>query len=154
MSQDLLKKIYLFEDFPSERLNHVVELTKIETYQKGDEIFAQKDLATSLYVIKFGTVRIYREMTNGDRIEVAMLGTGSHFGEMSFLDKEVRSATAEAVEKSEIIRIPYEKLLSLLNSEHELAAKFYRSLSRFLSGRLRQTTTDLTFAREINLRHF
>lgn len=154
MAQDLLKNLYLFEDFPAEKLNQVIELAKEEVYAKGDEIFSQKDAATSLYVIKYGSVRIFRETSNGDRVEVAMLGSGSHFGEMSFIDKEPRSATAEAVEKCEIMRIPYDDLAALFENEAKLAATFYKSLSRFLSGRLRQTTTDLTFSREINLRHF
>ena len=39
-------------------------------------------------------------------------------------------------------------------AEGERAVKFYRSLALFLCGRLRLTTTDLSFAREKNLRHF
>lgn len=154
MSQDLLKKIYLFEEFPAEQLSQVLDLAKMETYQKGDEVFSQNDSATALYMVKYGSVRIFRETKNGDRIEVAILGTGSHFGEMPLIDREPRSATAEAVEKCEILRIPYENLVALLEKEPKLAVKFYRSVSKFLSGRLRQTTTDLTFSREINLRHF
>jgi hypothetical protein len=42
----------------------------------------------------------------------------------------------------------------LLEGSPPIASKFYRALARFLSNRLRQTTTDMSFAREKNLRHF
>lgn len=154
MSQDLLKKIYLFEEFPANDLSDVLSLSSAETYQKGDEVFSQKDSATALYLIKYGSVRIFRETTNGDKIEVAQLSAGSHFGEMSFIDGEPRSATAAAMEKTEILKLPYDKFKKMLDGNSNLAAKFYKSISKFLSGRLRQTTTDLSFSREINLRHF
>jgi CRP-like cAMP-binding protein len=154
MSQELLRKVYLFEEFPANELAEVMSLSTTDVFQKGDEVFAQKDQATALYIIKLGSVRIYGETANGDKIEVAMIGTGSHFGEMSLIDGEPRSATAEVAEKTEIVKISYDKLKKLLDSKPNMAAKFYKSISKFLSGRLRQTTTDLSFARELNLRHF
>ena len=48
----------------------------------------------------------------------------------------------------------YDKVKSLLDRPPAMASKFYRSLARFLSNRLRQTTTDMGYAREKNLRHF
>ena len=53
-----------------------------------------------------------------------------------------------------MFRFDYAKITALLDRSPEIAAKFYRSLSRFLSNRLRQTTTDMSYAREKNLRHF
>ena len=108
----------------------------------------------ALYVISFGSVRIHRKASDGDKIEVAILGTGSHFGEMPFLDDEPRSATVVAVEKTDIVSISYEKLSSLLENHPEISIKFYKSLSRFLCCRLRITTTDLGFAREKKISHF
>jgi CRP-like cAMP-binding protein len=87
-------------------------------------------------------------------MEIAMLGTGSHFGEMSFIDGEPRSASAVAVEKTELIVLNYEKLKRCLEARPEAAVKMYRELAHFLAGRLRLTTNDLSYAREKNLSHF
>ena len=43
---------------------------------------------------------------------------------------------------------------ALLDRSPPIASTFYHALAHFLSNRLRQTTTDLTFAREKNLRYF
>ena len=105
-------------------------------------------------MIKFGSIRIQQHTQSGETIEVARLGTGSHFGEMALLDNEVRSATATTSEKTELIVIPYEKLTTVLKADNGLAVQFYKELAHFLGGRLRLTTTDLSFAREKNLSHF
>jgi CRP/FNR family transcriptional regulator, cyclic AMP receptor protein len=154
MNNDLLKKIYLFREMTNDELKKTAELSQVDTWQRGDEVFTQGDDAKALYVIKYGSVRIHQKGSAGDKIEVAILGTGSHFGEMAFLDGEKRSATAEVMEKSEIFRFDYEKLNAFLKVSPATAVTFYRALSHFLCGRLRVTTTDLSFSREMNLRHF
>ncbi len=155
MSQkNLLNNIYLFKEMDSRELSIINETAELETYGPGDEIFTQGDKATSLYVISYGSVRIHRRASEGDNIEVANLGTGSHFGEMSFLDDEFRSATITAIEKTDIVRIPYDKLNAALSDNPQTAVKFYKALSKFLCGRLRITTNDLSFAREKNISHF
>jgi CRP-like cAMP-binding protein len=154
MSQELLKNIYLFKELSADSLKLVSEVARLETWNRSDVIFSQGDPATALYVIKFGSVRIHQQSGTGDNIEVAVLGTGSHFGEMSFIDREHRSATVEVLEKSEIFSIDYEKLAGVLAKNPLIGIQFYKSLSHFLCGRLRVTTNDLSFSRELNLKHF
>ena len=110
--------------------------------------------AEGLYVIKFGSVRIIQDSESGEKIDIAVLGVGSHFGEMPFIDGEPRSASAVCIERSEIVEIDYEKLSEAINEDIYIAAKFYKDLSHFLTGRLRITTSDLSYAREKNLSHF
>lgn len=132
----------------------ISEAASIKTFAPPDKIFSQGDKATGLYVIKHGSVRIFQKSSMGDEIEIATLGTGSHFGEMGFVDGEPRSASAVPAEKSEIIVFDYNRLSEALNQHPKVAVKFYQELAHFLCGRLRITTNDLSFAREKNLSHF
>lgn len=152
--RNVLQNIYLFKRMGGPELDLVSEATKTETFSPTDDVFSQKDRATALYVIKYGSMRIHQRGSQGDDIEVATLGTGSHFGEMGFVDGEPRSATATAIERSEILVISYDKLSLLLSHQPIIAVKFYQALSLFLCGRLRITTNDLSFSREKNLSHF
>jgi CRP/FNR family transcriptional regulator, cyclic AMP receptor protein len=152
--KDLLKNIYLFKDFNHEELDPIQEVCVLENANNGDAIFYQGDAAKALYIIKFGSVKISQKGTEGDGVDITVLGTGSHFGEMPLLDNEARSATATASEKTELIKIDYAGLKGYLASKPAVAAKFYKSLAGFLCGRLRITTTDLGFSREKNLHHF
>jgi len=152
--KNLLQNVYLFKGLTQPHLDMIGEVASIETYSPGDDIFTQGDKAMALYVVKFGSVRILQRTHSGESIEVAALGAGSHFGEMAFVDGELRSASASAIEKSEIIYIPYTNLEKLLKTNPAIAVHVYRELAHFLCGRLRMTTQDLGFAREKNLSHF
>jgi CRP/FNR family transcriptional regulator, cyclic AMP receptor protein len=154
MSAQLLKNVYLFKELTAAELEKVEQIVQVTSYLPGDEIFAQGDEAHSLYVIKFGSVRIQQKSSNGDSIDVATLATGSHFGEMAFVDGEKRSATVSSIEPCEIVSLEFDELRKVLDSNPAIAVKLFKALSHFLCGRLRITTNDLSFAREKNLRHF
>ncbi len=149
----LLHNVYLFNDLVDSELEAVAEMAKQESFNQGDEIFNEGDAALALYVIKYGSVRI-QHSGKSNSIDVATLGSGSHFGEMAFVDGENRSATVIALEKTDILRIEFSDLKTVLLANPMIAVKVYKSLAHFLCGRLRITTTDLSFAREKNIRHF
>lgn len=152
--QNLLQNVYLFKGLSAPHLDLINEVASVEIYGAGDDVFSQGDKAMALYIVKYGSVRILQKTHSGENIEIAALGTGSHFGEMAFVDGEPRSASAVAIEKCEIIYIPYANLSQLLKTNPAIAVHVYRELAHFLCGRLRMTTQDLGFAREKNLSHF
>lgn len=154
MNQSLLQNVYLFKTMSSLELGAVNEICESKTLAAGDTIFSRGEAAKALYLIKYGSVKIQQTISNGDSVEIATLGEGSHFGEMAFVDGEARSASALAAERTELITVPYAKLSLLLEKNMEIAVKFYHELAHFLCRRLRVTTNDLSFVREKNLSHF
>ena len=154
ISDTLLKGVYLFGDLSAEERGRLAKIAESMALPAGFQIFRAGEEATALYLIKEGSVRISTLSPSGERIDVATLGPASHSGEMALIDGAKRSATAETLEATAIFRFDYAKIQSVLNSSPPIASKFYRALARFLSNRLRQTTTDMSFAREKNLRHF
>ncbi|MES2854435.1 MAG: cyclic nucleotide-binding domain-containing protein [Bdellovibrionota bacterium] len=152
-SSNLLQNVYLFKDLTPKELEAVSAVANTTGYNPGDEVFAEGDEAKSLYVIKHGSVKI-QHAGKSETINVATLGTGSHFGEMAFVDGEKRSATVSVIEKGELVSLDFQDLRRVLEGNPAIAVKVYRSLAHFLCGRLRITTTDLSFAREKNMRHF
>ena len=153
MATQLLQDIYLFKDLTPRELEELSARGTIKTYNQDEEVFAEGEVATSLYVIRLGTVSIRRAGKDKD-LAVAQLGTGAHFGEMSFVDGNQRSATAVALERTELLDISFTALTDYFDKNPATALKFYRSLTHFLAGRLRVATMDLSFSRENNIRHF
>lgn len=149
---DLLQNVSLFKDLSPSELQTINGIAKVQTCGAGDQVFGEGDPADALYIIKFGSVRISHSARDNE-VDIAQLGSGSHFGEMSFVDGEPRSATVEVLEKSELVRIGFEELKALFAKQPAIAVKAYQSLAHFLCRRLRVTTTDLSFAREKNIRH-
>jgi CRP-like cAMP-binding protein len=154
ISDSLLKGVYLFADLSADERGRLAKIAEPMNLPAGTQIVSAGEEATALYLIKDGSVRIATHSPSGARIDVATLASGSHFGEMALLDGARRSANAETLEASAIFRFDYGRIQSLLDGSPPIASRFYRSLARFLSNRLRQTTTDMSFARERNLRHF
>ena len=150
----LLKSVYLFADLDSRQRADFAAMADAVTLPAEHRIFGAGDAATALYLIQDGTVRITTTSPGGQLIDVATLGSGSHFGEMALIDKAPRSATAQTLEPTSLFRFDYDRIRALLDRSPPIASTFYHALAHFLSNRLRQTTTDLTFAREKNLRYF
>lgn len=151
---NLLKKLYLFKDLSAAELELVTGAVSTINCGPGDEVFSQGDKARSLFIIQSGTIKIHQLAEGGESVEVTRIGAGSHFGEMSFLDGEPRSASATAVEQSEIIVIDYDKLSMIMIEHSGISVHFYRQFAIFLCGRLRITTKDLSFSRSKVLSHF
>ncbi|MFA5938575.1 MAG: cyclic nucleotide-binding domain-containing protein [Sinimarinibacterium sp.] len=146
MDRRLLQNVYLFKEFSEAELASLEAIAQMKAQATAAVLFNEGAAADSLLIIKYGSVQIAQSGDN-NTIMLATLGTGSHFGEMSFLDGEPRSATARAMEQSEIVVIGYDALRKLLDGNPPLAVKFYRALAQYLGSRLRATSTDLNFAR-------
>jgi CRP/FNR family transcriptional regulator, cyclic AMP receptor protein len=147
-----LKGVYLFRDLDATELHQLESFCGQQVVASGDDVFRHGDPARAFYVIHLGTVRIHRESATIDEIEVAMLGTGAHFGELAWLTREKRSATATAQERTELLRLDYDAMMRLVEQNPRLGVKVYRALARAIAGMLHETTDDLIFAREMNAR--
>jgi len=148
-----LKGIYLFADLDPGELSRLEAICAVRTVAAGDDVFAHGDEADALYVINFGTVRIHRGSTEMDEIPVTTVGTGALFGELPWVSQGKRSATATALERTELTRIEYGALSRLLAEWPAMGQKVYRTIARQVAMALRVTTDDLVFARTIHARH-
>ena len=144
--RSLLRNVYLFGDFSDAELGQIEQIAQPQSHAGNVELFREGQAADSLLIIKYGSVQIAQAGDN-NTVMLATLGTGAHFGEMSLLDAEPRSATARTLEDSELVVIGYDRLRALLDAQPVIAAKFYRALAMYLGGRLRATSSDLNFAR-------
>ncbi|HRJ69725.1 MAG TPA: Crp/Fnr family transcriptional regulator [Beijerinckiaceae bacterium] len=119
--------------FASERLS----------YRAGDRFFRQGDVSDSAYVILSGGVDVLLE-TGADRIRVAQIPRGSIVGEMGVLSGSPRSATIEASEATEALRIRKDLFFDLLNEFPQIAV----AVMRDLAVRLEKTNAQLSALRK------
>lgn len=153
MNISYFKPIYLFKDLSDDELQKIAKFAEEKTYMPGEDVFTNGQSATAFYVVIMGSVKITVGTSSGDEIQIRTLGSGSHFGEMPFLDGDKRSATVQAIEKSTLAEISYEKFNQILNTDSVLALKVYRSIAKFLAVRLRSTTQDLNQMKELKFHH-
>ena len=137
-----LQQTPLFQHSKAADLQNIAQITKKVTFEKGQQIIAQGDVGDTLFLVESGAVRVLRKGSEGME-DVAHLKAGQHFGEMALIDDERRSATVEAIEHSELIKIEHGDLESLLATDVSFAKRFYHSLAKYLSLRLRDTSKNL-----------
>jgi CRP/FNR family transcriptional regulator, cyclic AMP receptor protein len=153
-ASSILKSVYLFKNFNDAELSTINGIVEEKSYSPGQDIFISGQDAKSFYVVRMGTVKIYANPDGNKDINITNMGTGSHFGEIPFVDGGKRSATAQCTEATTLLEISYEKLRKLLDSNHQLAHKFYKQLAWFMAARLRATTENLQAIHELKLKHF
>ena len=149
---DLLKKIYLFRGFSETQLEAIARVAQKRVFNTGQRVFYEGNQADAMYIIGVGTLKMIKSTTEGDDQELVRLSSGSHFGEMPFLDGSPRSLTAEAVEHCEMYEIQFAKLKEVLDTNDSMAAAFYREVAHYLVARLRQSSEALAVIRSHHLR--
>lgn len=145
-----LQAIYLFKDLNPATLTLVAQAASSQTFDAGQDICREGQAAEGLYLISSGSVRVTK---NGSETDLVMLGSGSHFGELALVDESPRSATVTANERCVIITIGATVLREKFASNPAAGADFYRAVARSIAKRLRATTDDLAFARQLAFEH-
>src|SRR3972149_3061412 len=107
------------------------EVTVRQRFGPGEVIFRERDKASEAFVIESGRVEISTEV-GSERKVLAILGPGEMFGEMAALDGTERSATAVALQDTELTLIVHEQLRSRV----EAAEPVLRLLLRVIQKRL------------------
>ena len=87
-----------------------------KTFEPGETIIRQGDIAASAYIIEAGRVEISIEKDDGTSIVVASRGEGSIIGEMSLIDNAPRTATVTAKEKCKLLEITKDDFARRLDS--------------------------------------
>jgi CRP-like cAMP-binding protein len=97
-------------------------------FPAGTPVFDRGSAGEALYIVLSGAVRITDEQGQ----EVARIGAGDYFGELSLLLHTTHSKTAEAVEDTELMVITKASFQELLSSNPELATHFRRKVEQRL----------------------
>ncbi len=106
------------------------EQMNICRFAPGETILRQGTSGDSLFVITEGVVSVTVELENGKTAEMARLGAGHFFGEISLLTGELRSATIQAVTETYISEITKENIEPFMATQPEFAGLLTDALAR------------------------
>ena len=101
--KELLRTVPLFSELNDDAINSLGRLAARRKYPKDTVVFFENEEGDSLFMILEGRIKVTILGDDGREIILTMLGSGDLFGEMALLDNEPRSATAIAVEESELL---------------------------------------------------
>jgi CRP-like cAMP-binding protein len=115
----------------------MLQIASYETFQDGQVIFMEGTHGDWMYVVEEGEVEISKNI-DGQRVVFEILKPGDIFGELAYIDKEPRSATATA--KGEAVvgivdRHFFDKEFNNLSGE-------FQRILKTVALRLRRTTDN------------
>jgi CRP-like cAMP-binding protein len=93
----------------------------------GRCVFEKGSPGDALYIVLAGEVAVV-DVVDGEEVEIARIGQGDFFGELSLLMHTSHSKLVRAREDTELMVLPKESLQELLGSNPDLAEHFRRKV--------------------------
>jgi CRP-like cAMP-binding protein len=98
----------------------------ITHYKKDETIYKKGEAQSDFYIINKGKVQL--KLTDHD-LAIVTLSKGDFFGEESLNENQNAVYTADVVEDSDIIKIPYDSLVEMMKKNAAISIKILKKLS-------------------------
>jgi len=130
-ARDVLARTKLFSDVLSDRqLQDLAARSKVYDVGKDRVLMTEGDFGTSMFILVEGKVDVTVAGTRHANREVAMLGPGDIFGEMSLMTGARRAATVTTMEPTRVVEITKVALENVLTHAPELVDRFGAFLAK------------------------
>jgi CRP-like cAMP-binding protein len=106
---DFLRKNELFKGVSDEEIRMLIPQIRMAKYPEGYWILKEGNLGEDLFIIFSGKVSILR-LEGGKYRELGTVGPGEWMGEMALVGGGVRTASAKAMEITEVLVIAFSAL--------------------------------------------
>jgi len=126
---DALSRVDVFRALDAEKIDRLSQRLRHVVFGPGEVILRQGDPGDSLYVVRGGKVAVQVGVLGAHK-EVATLGEGQFFGEMSLMTGESRAATVVAKTDVECYVVEKEAFQEIVQEKPELAGTISDILSR------------------------
>ena len=101
----LFRSVELFEGLTQEEIDQILKLCDEKVYKKGDLLTVEGEVGEDLQIIIKGDVEVILENKYQSQKVVVTLGAGQLIGEMSLVDRGLRSASVRAIQDPTIVQI-------------------------------------------------
>jgi serine phosphatase RsbU (regulator of sigma subunit) len=147
--RDILKKISIFNHMNEEELELIIPLTRQLNFPENSIIIKEGSEGSSMYILLDGKVKITKSGNSDSEVDVAVLDTGSYFGELSLIDDMPRSANVIALEDCKMLHLRKKDFDELISNNLTISNKFYQNCLTETFSRFRKATSNFTFSQHI-----
>jgi CRP/FNR family transcriptional regulator, cyclic AMP receptor protein len=135
--QELLQRVPTFARLTNDQLGLLARSVGTQTFERGETIFHQGSIGSTLYIIVLGQVRIFTTSETGQELTVTLFRDSDFFGEMALLDGQPRAASAEAMCRTTTLTLHRAAFLHTIDACPPIAA----SVLEVLTARIRQSNS-------------
>ncbi len=128
----------LFATLPADLAETLMQRSATRSYQRGEMIFLQGDLASMVHIVIEGWVKLFRISPNGAEAVVGVFTRGRSFGEAAAFRGDVYPVAAEAVTDCKLLQVRAQFILELMKSRPEVCIAMLASTYRHLQALVSQ----------------
>jgi CRP/FNR family cyclic AMP-dependent transcriptional regulator len=135
----LLSMVDIFEPLSTEEIEQLNGQLPDHHLERGEIFYTPEERSERLFLLQKGKIRIFRTAPDGREFTLAIVESGTVFGEMALTAQQLEGAYAQAMEPSEVSTMAREDLERLVVEKPEVGLK----IIQLLSERLRHYETRL-----------
>lgn len=128
----LLSLVDIFEPLSEEEIKGLNGRLPDRHLENGEIFYGPQDPPERLFILQKGRVRIFRAIPDGREFTVAVVESGTVFGEMVLTGQRLEGAYAQAIEPSQVSTMTREDLEQLVLEKPEVGLQIMRVLSERL----------------------
>mgnify|MGYP003333332638 FL=1 len=129
---EFLATVPLFKGLDADEMAKFAELLRDKSYPKGSVILFEDDPGDALFIVRAGRVKVVLVAEDGREVILGILGPAEHFGELSLIDDQPRSAHVIAMEESALLVLRRDDFRRRVEQNPSVAWSLLGELSRRL----------------------
>jgi CRP-like cAMP-binding protein len=141
---EALGRCRLFAGLDPEALEAIARSLRIRRFRRGEVLFHEGDPGDALFIVASGAVKVVVPSEEGEEAILATLKRGDFLGELALLDGAPRSASAIALEATDVLTLPRDQFRALANAEPAIRDALLEAMARELR-RLTRHVAELHF---------
>lgn len=120
----LRERVSLFAGVSDENLNSLAAASSLNSYNKGHIVLFKGETVDGLHIVETGKVGVFVKPPYKPPIQVAELGSGDVFGEISIVEMGTAGATVKVCENDTLVlMIPQEAFRHVLQQDEAFAVR-------------------------------
>ncbi len=138
-----LRAMGIFRHIPDDQLVTLARLVQPVDFGHAQVIFREEDQGRDIFLLRSGTVHVTRKTPVGTQV-LSTLGFGAMLGEVSYLDRLARSATAFGVGDGSLYLLPAADLDTAGAEDRDLAVSLLWSFWQTLADKVRAANAQMS----------
>lgn len=110
-------------------IKQLADQYNIDSYHKKQTLYQEARRPKSLYYLQSGKVKAFKSHPDGKEYITDLFTAGDFMGYSALIEDRNYDDSAEVLEEAEIMQIPKEDFLQMINSDISIAAKFIRIIT-------------------------
>ncbi len=127
----VLAEVPLLKLLTEQQQREVIGVGDSKALAKGEVLFHEGDAAPAMFALVSGKLKLVRYSPNGKEVLLHLVHPAQTFAEAALFGNGTYPATAEAIEKSRVLRLPRTKLIKMIGEDPDLGLAFVASMAQW-----------------------